>query len=131
MPSDVSGAGIERRNPLSVRVKIARQKAYQNPIKIRKGDRVRVGRRDTDWPAFLWCTDQTGESGWVPDQCLQVESHEAVVLDDYSAIELSVVDGETLTLSGETGGWYWCTNDSGRAGWVPAENLDLTEEVGS
>jgi len=37
---------------------------------VRAGDPVTVGRRDTTWPEYVWCTGPDGRSGWVPAECL-------------------------------------------------------------
>lgn len=42
---------------------------------------------------------------------------------DYTATELSVEEGETVTVSFEESGWGWATNESGQSGWVPIEWL--------
>jgi hypothetical protein len=45
---------------------------------------------------------------------------EAIALADYSAYELDVAPGETLTVYRELNQWYWCSNQAGVHGWVPA-----------
>lgn len=49
---------------------------------------------------------------------------EGIVLEDYTAKELDVNEGESLTGLKELNGWTWCvrTLDSAE-GWVPNENL--------
>ncbi|MEM6429101.1 MAG: SH3 domain-containing protein [Deinococcota bacterium] len=50
----------------------------------------------------------------------QTPKTEAIALADYSAHELDVSPGETLTMYRELNQWCWCSNQVGVYGWVPA-----------
>jgi hypothetical protein len=45
---------------------------------------------------------------------------------DYTAAELPLQAGETITLHHEENGWYWATNTAGRSGWVPSTHIKPT-----
>ncbi|MTD14648.1 hypothetical protein GIS00_11910 [Nakamurella sp. YIM 132087] len=94
------------------------------PISVRVGDHVQVGDRDTTWPAFVFVTVATGK-GWVPERLLDDQRPVARVLQDYDTRELPVSAGDrvVVTIDDAESGWCWCTNDDGRAGWVPRRVL--------
>jgi hypothetical protein len=88
------------------------------------GDRVNVGERDSEWPAFVFVTTQKG-SGWVPERHLDRQGAGAVVTEAYDTTELRTQEGEELEVLDEdlTSGWIWCRAKNGREGWVPQRAL--------
>ncbi len=96
----------------------------REPIVLRAGDVVTTGRRDDEWPSFLWCADSTGLSGWVPEALLEVTGEgTARVIEDYSAAELAVAPGDEVTVLRTLAGWGWCRTADGREGWLPEKVL--------
>jgi Variant SH3 domain len=94
------------------------------PLRLKSGDEVTVGRRSERWPAWVMCHAADGMSGWVPEELLAREAPEfdqATVLHDYDATELEVPEGEVLEVLSELGGWLWSRTEDGRLGWVPVE----------
>jgi hypothetical protein len=94
------------------------------PIQVAPGERVRAGRRDTEWPEFVFVT--TGEgAGWVPGRCLDTSSDPAVVLVGYDTTELATTAGEELILvvQDDPSGWAWVRNSADLEGWVPLRSL--------
>lgn len=79
-----------------------------------------AGDRDTEWPAFVFVTTQSG-SGWVPSRHLSGETGSVLVVHDYDTAELAVEPGDRLTVveRDEESGWLWCRHVSGEEGWVP------------
>ncbi|MEM7734830.1 MAG: SH3 domain-containing protein [Deinococcota bacterium] len=55
-----------------------------------------------------------------PKASTKTATTEAIALADYSAHELDIDPGETLTVYKELNQWYWCSNQAGVHGWVPA-----------
>jgi hypothetical protein len=101
------------------------QAAYADPITMRSGEPLLFEGKEDNWQGWtwLWCTNQSGKSGWVPQNyVLQLESG-YLARCDYNAIELSVQTGEILEISQAESGWLWCTNQSGQSGWVPIMHL--------
>jgi len=96
-----------------------------NPVRFRAGDVLGVGHRDQQWTSYVWCTDQAGRAGWVPDSYFRMTGpHEAVALRDYDATELTVARGDVLDVLDEAGGWYLCRSALGVSGWVPGDVVE-------
>jgi hypothetical protein len=93
-------------------------------IRVEIGDRVGVGERDSEWPAFVFVTTERG-SGWVPERHLDRQGASAVVLEGYDTTELATGEGEELEVLHEdlASGWLWCRANNGGEGWVPARTL--------
>ncbi|MEW5924844.1 MAG: SH3 domain-containing protein [Candidatus Zixiibacteriota bacterium] len=107
------------------RVIKAYRSAYPNPLKLKKNDRIRTGEKESEWPGWIWCTDQKNISGWVPESYIQMDGNDAVMLYDYDATELTVNPGDELLIINEEVGWYWCLDQTGDCGWVPKENVKI------
>jgi hypothetical protein len=94
------------------------------PLRLEVGDRVTVGERDREWPAFVFVTSRNG-SGWVPERHLDRRGTSGVVTEEYDTTELPTREGEQLEVLREdvASGWLWCRADDGREGWVPERTL--------
>jgi hypothetical protein len=94
------------------------------PIQVVPGQQVQVGRRDTEWPEFVFVTTGNG-AGWVPERWLDTSSDPAVVLVGYDTTELATTAGEELTIveRDEPSGWAWVRNAAGQEGWVPLRTV--------
>ena len=91
------------------------------------GDRVNIDRRD-DAPGWHWCKHaSSGLAGWTPEAFLDFEAGRstAVLWRAYSAMELTVVEGQAVTVLDTVAGWSWCDAGNGAAGWVPSDRLTL------
>jgi hypothetical protein len=102
---------------------------YHDPIGFIAGEVLVLGRRDTEWPEFIWATDPRGRSGWTPMSVIDMHASPVVARSDYSARELDAAEGETLELLRETGGWWWSQNSAGDQGWVPERDMHMIEET--
>jgi len=98
---------------------------YPDPLVLAKGDKIVLGERDSEYPAFIWATNRQGKSGWVPVNVLDRSIDEAYALQAYSACELDADLGEVVDLVYETGGWWWAQNKLGKCGWLPASALEI------
>lgn len=105
----------------------------EKPLMITKGTKVKLGRKSDDsdgWADWIYCYSPDGNSeGWAPIQFVQVEGEYGIVLENYSAKELTVEEGDMVEGEIELNGWIWCSkvNKLG-LGWVPKEkiiNFDL------
>jgi len=101
------------------------QTQYPNPLMMQPGDVLQLGRKDTDWPDWIWCTNMEGKSGWVPERYLDIQDKHGTAKRDYTAAELDAQTGEQLDVFAEEGGWYWCRNRAGVFGWIPVKNVVL------
>jgi SH3-like domain-containing protein len=100
---------------------------YHDPIGFLRGETVRLGERDGEWPEFIWATDARGRSGWVHQRYLDRDHGEAIATCDYDARELDARAGECVELVEEAGGWWWAKNTEGAQGWLPARDLAMEQ----
>lgn len=98
---------------------------YPDPIRGAAGDRLALGRRDDEYPGWVWATAADGRAGWVPESWLQVEGEHGVLRRDYTAAELPLAIGETIKGELQLNGWLWATNTAGKQGWVPFDCLSM------
>ena len=123
MADDTFEPGMKARVILEYRARDA------NPLTVSAGASLTCGRRDSDWPGWIWCTNWEGKGGWMPESYLSIQGQNCTALRDYTARELSVQVGEFLTLRDLESGWYWASDRSGRSGWVPAKNVESLDET--
>ena len=96
---------------------------YADPISVRAGESLTVGRVDNDFPGWRWCRAADGRQGWVPVEFLSSEEPQTTILKDYSASELQVAPGEEVTVEDARHGWLLVRNVKGECGWIPGECL--------
>ena len=88
-------------------------------LRLKAGDSVRFERRPTEWEGWVWCTDQRGTDGWVPERWVSVKGNTCTLLREYMSIELNVRKGDVLSVLEEESGWAWVLDSRNRNGWVP------------
>ncbi len=98
---------------------------YPDPIRGAAGDRLALGRRDDEYPGWVWATAADGRAGWVPENWLQVEGEQGILQRDYTAAELPMAPGDVVSGSLELNGWLWARNAAGEQGWVPMDCLSI------
>jgi hypothetical protein len=96
---------------------------FSDPLIARQGERLNFERRESEWEGWIWCTCTSGRSGWVPENWVQIKDRTCVLQRDYTAAELSVGKGETVTADLFESGWAWASKESGESGWVPLSHL--------
>jgi SH3-like domain-containing protein len=104
----------------TVQIRRGYQIQYADPITVRAGESLTVGRVDDDSPSWRWCRAPDGRQGWVPVEFLSSEEPQTTILKDYSARELQVVPGEEVTVEDARHGWLLVRNVNGERGWIPA-----------
>lgn len=73
--------------------------AYTERLRLKSGDRVRVGKTDIEWPGWYWCTNDRDESAWVHESFLtHIEDGTAKSIRDYDSSELSVKVGDKIEI---------------------------------
>ena len=99
------------------------------PVQVVPGQHVRVGQRDTEWPAFVFITTGNG-AGWVPERYLDTSSDPAKALTSYDTTELATTAGEELILieRDDPSGWARVRNVAGSEGWVPLRTIEQVPE---
>ncbi|WP_172194179.1 SH3 domain-containing protein [Saccharibacillus qingshengii] len=100
--------------------------AYPEPIELQKGECILTGEEDEENPGWIRCHHPYGRSGWVPvNRLIRDESGKrAIVLAAYSAHELSVGPGESLTVLEAVNGWLRCRRMNGEEGWLPNRHVE-------
>jgi hypothetical protein len=119
---------VETKQPSICRVIAAYQSAHPDPLVIRVGEKLTVGKKESEWSGWVWCAKQNGKGGWVPEKYVELKGDICVARLDYDATELSVDIGDELIMGYEESGWIWCTNQHGQYGWVPADHLEILGE---
>jgi hypothetical protein len=90
-----------------------------DPIRLKAGDRVRVGAADRTWPGWVWAVDANGNDGYVPEEFLKEEGNgQFVVIEDFDPSVLTIKRGDQLESMRQIHGWHWCRNHQGTQGWV-------------
>ena len=102
------------------------QSAYTEPFAIRAGEKLTAGDRVSEWAGGVWCTNQAGQSRWVPEKYLARDGDVCTARRDYEATELAVCAGEILELGQEESDWVWCANQSGQSGWVSRDRIKIS-----
>ncbi len=94
-------------------------------LKMNVGELLRREERKTSWAGWIWCTNESGISAWIPELYLSEQPQSGLykALRDYDSFELSVDIGEILAAKEEAASWAWVENPEGEEGWVPLENL--------
>ena len=94
------------------------------PLRVAVGQEVDVGKRDDDWPEFVFVTTESG-SGWVPARHLGIEGDRGVVRTPYDTTELPTEVGDVLevVVEDQQSGWVWCQDPNGDEGWVPLRTV--------
>lgn len=122
------------KQPRPCRVIQAYQSTNTDPILFEAGESVYISEKVDRWNnnpewIWVWCTDQRGKSGWVPQHILRrrMDTSMGIALERYIATELSANEGEELLAEQELNGWLWCVKCMGQAGWIPLENIAWLE----
>jgi hypothetical protein len=98
---------------------------YGNPITLQVGDAVILGEEEKDpkWKGWIWVENAT-HKGWIPIQILEISPDRKTgkVLGDYTAKEVDVEKGDTVTKIKTLNGWCWVKNErTNEEGWIPEE----------
>jgi hypothetical protein len=101
---------------------------YPDPIAFQTGEALSLGRHDTEWPGWVWCTSAAGKKGWVPERMLEQVGDSGVALHNYTARELTAYAGDLLQLIELESGWYWAAKQSGETGWIPERNILVLQD---
>ncbi|MFC9462963.1 hypothetical protein [Streptomyces sp. NPDC056983] len=100
------------------------------PIRVEPGDVVQVGEQDTEWPAFVFVTADSG-AGWVPERYLDASRPTATVQHAYDTQELPVrpVTSSSWSRTTPSRGGRWCEDSWGSVGRVPHRARPKGDEV--
>ena len=103
-------------------------RTYDPWLTVARGERLTVGRRDDEWPGWVWCDTEDGRpGGWLPERLLQPpdasEGAFAHAKDIYQTRELTVRIGDRLEVLTSDQGWLLCRAADGGIGWVPTRHV--------
>jgi len=101
---------------------------YTEPLVISKGEILTIGKKESEWPGWIWCTNKIGKSRWVPENYLEIHGKTCKAKQDYEATELSVKIGEKLVANNKEADWIWATNEKGKSGWVPLRYVKILKK---
>ena len=104
-------------------VLIKHKSKFLNPLILSKGDIVKTGDEDDEFPGWIWCTTSDKNSGWIPKAYLEINNNSSVLKKDYNATELNVDIGQILKVFFEDAGWAWCEAENNLKGWVPVNKI--------
>ena len=111
---------------MQTRSKSPHRSKYPNPISFELGDRLVLGRRDTEFSGWIWVTTLDGNQGWAPEQYLETrENGFGYARRAYTARELNTEIGDRLVVLTELNEWLWVENDEGVEGWVPRGTTEI------
>jgi hypothetical protein len=79
--------------------------AFPKPLILKKGEKLRIGNKNSEWTIWIWCITAKGDKGWVPENYLKIYNDIADLLEDYNATELSAVKGQIFQVEKEESGW--------------------------
>ena len=99
---------------------------YADPIQLERGQQVTVGVEDETFRGWKWCRASDGREGWVPVEIISAEGSKGVMLESYSAVELSVISGEIVTVELERPDWL-LVRSRDKKGWIPASHVEAFE----
>lgn len=104
------------------------QSTCPDPLLIAKGEILTIEKKESKWKGWVWCNNQSGKGGWVPENYIEKLHDKYKALKDYNATELTVKTGEVLIISYEESSWVWVTNENGEKGWIPLENVQIIKK---
>jgi len=106
----------------------AHKSCFPEPIHFAPGDRLVLGKRDEEYPGWIWVTIPSGLQGWAPEAIIRCETDTSgVALEEYMARELNAIQGERVRCTRELAGWLWVEDDKGHSGWIPKKSARLAE----
>lgn len=103
----------------------AHRSNYPNPIEFRQGDRLTLGKRDDEYPGWVWTITPDGNEGWAPLVLMDIaaDAIQAEATQDYTAVELNTEVGDIVDVQRQLHDWAWVVRADGEAGWVPCATL--------
>lgn len=107
-------------------VRRAHLSRYPHPIEFCAGERLTLGRRDDEYPGWVWTRTANGNAGWAPLALMRVaeDGRYALAQQDYCARELNTAIGDLLDVQRELNDWSWVMRPDGETGWVPSATLE-------
>ena len=98
---------------------------FPNPISFSQGEKVKLGRTDTEYTGWISVTTADGNEGWAPRQYIEATADASVGITkfSYSAFEMNTRMNEQLEVITELNEWCLVRNGDGQEGWVPVQTV--------
>jgi hypothetical protein len=93
-------------------------------LSVKAGEVLKFERRPTEWKGWIWCTGRDGLGGWVPERWVSIEGDTCLMLRDYTSLELTVREGDIVSVKETESGWVVAVTSGGETGWVPLRCLE-------
>ncbi len=91
----------------------------RNPIFLEPGEEITTGPADRAWPGWVWATNNSGRSGYVPEDFLEpLGEGRFAAIEAFDPTVLTVKRGDRIESIRQIHGWHWCRNEAGGEGWV-------------
>ena len=95
-------------------------------VNIREGVVLTFKRRQSEWAGWIWCTTSEGDSCWVPERWVRINSEDTcIMLREYTCTELTVSAGQVLEGIETESGWLFARTATDEKGWVPLTSLQI------
>jgi len=91
----------------------------RSPVCLMEGETVDVGMEDKAWAGWVWASNEEGRGTYVPVTSLKRLGDQAIVVEEFQAVDLSLKKGQEVIVLREVCGWFWCRDVAGSEGWVP------------
>lgn len=101
---------------------------FKNPVVVKPGEIVKVIEieKKEKWKGWIR-VESNSNNGWVPVQILELseDGHSAKILENYTAKELDVGQGELIQKIYSLNGWTWSRRIiDNEEGWIPDEIIE-------
>ena len=114
---------------LQVATVVGHTSHYPDPIRFQPGDELELGKRDNEFPGWIWVRTPDGREGWAPEDFIERHSKaRGVATANYTARELDTRVGELLLVHEELNDWLWVENQRGDRGWIPKRTAEETTD---
>ncbi|MFX0012578.1 MAG: GW dipeptide domain-containing protein [Candidatus Hermodarchaeota archaeon] len=100
------------------------------PFQAEKGEIVKGKEKPTQWEGWLYCKNNAGIYGWVPKAFvipIVGSSENFQFIRSYNAFEITALKGESVLIKETESGWALVENKDRKVGWIPLENLEVTD----
>jgi hypothetical protein len=114
------------KTPINYIVTERHETEFTNPIMLTAGEKIIIGEESSEqWLNWVYCTkNDNSNAGWVPKQMINYADE--IILENYSAKEMTVEKDEIVEGIKELNGWLWAKNkQTSEIGWIPLENLEI------
>ncbi len=78
-----SDARRDYKRKQSCRIITAYEAAYPDPLVMKAGDELTTGEKTGPWKGWVWCTNEHGQSRWIPENYVAKKGGECTMRCDF------------------------------------------------